>query len=123
MVDYLPAALISWLLSAALQTIMHIYCRQLPRLIRYILGTIALCLGSTAASIMLDNLPLGVFPWIIASSGVVTIGLYWGEGQFKRAEAGGQTTTDAAAIARKLKQELEGSRDAQSRMGGTERLN
>lgn len=106
MIQLLPIAVGAWLLTAALLVVEHAYFKDQGRIIRYILGGTALCLGTTLAGVLANDPLLVVFPWVILSSGVVIIGLTWWERERETANQNGQRRGEVVGMARGLRQEL-----------------
>ena len=104
--NLIPIILAAWMISAALLAIEHVYFRTQPRLVRYILGTVTICLGTTFAGVLTDNATLAIVPWVVASSGVVVIGLYWNEDKAARDQANAQKRGEVVGMARGLHQAL-----------------
>mgnify|MGYP001592537587 FL=1 len=97
---------LAWLATFASVQAMHAYFRHLDFRVRYVLGTIAICGGCTAAGIALENVLLAVVPWVLASAGATIIVNYAAEERRAKEQRAARQEGEIVGMTRSLTQEL-----------------
>jgi hypothetical protein len=101
-----PAFLAGWLLTGAALIIEHLLWKTAPRLVRYLLGVGTVCTGCSVVGAILENLLLGIGPWVLASAGLVIVLMTWLDEQRAAREKHARTSGEIVGAARGLTQEL-----------------
>lgn len=102
MITLIPAFLAGWLVCLALLIIFHLLWRHAHRIVRYMLGAGAICMGCTIAGAVLDDPVLTFGPWTIGSAGLLIALWTWLEDRTaehtRKAQQRGEITGMARGI-------------------------
>jgi membrane protein implicated in regulation of membrane protease activity len=102
----LPGFLAGWLLTIALLAIEHLLWKEAPRVVRYLLGAGALCLGCSLTGLILDDVLLVFGPWCIASAGMAIAVWTWIEARTQEQRKAARRQGEIVGAARGLTQDL-----------------
>jgi membrane protein implicated in regulation of membrane protease activity len=121
-INQFPAFFIGWIVCGLLLVIFHFLWSDTHRIVRYLLGGAALCVGCSVAGLILNDARITFGPWGIASSGLIIALLTWNEARTEAGKKNAQKNGQLIGIAKGMAQDL-GGQDAQSGLDEKSRRN
>lgn len=106
MTQLYPAFIPAWLVSVALLALFHLLWKNTHRIVRYMLGMGAVCMGCTVAGSILNDPVLAFGPWFMASAGLPIALWLWIEERTEVGKKNAQKNGEIIGAAHRLSQDL-----------------